>query len=134
MSVSIPIPGLRTECELNKHEHWRVRHRRSTKQRDLVTLVLQRTVTRQMMAVAPLIVTLTRIAPSAGLDVGDNLNSSQKFVRDAIAMLLGIDDRDPRVTWQYAQQRGPWGVHIAIESAPVPCVRDMPSGPITAGG
>ncbi len=115
MSVNVPIPGLRTVCELNAHEHWRSRHRRSTAQKDLVTLVLRRTVAPTMMLVAPLVVTLTRIAPSNGLDEGDNLPSSQKHVRDAIADLLGINDRDPRVAWAYAQRRGPWGIEVRIE-------------------
>ena len=113
--VDVPIPGLRTVCELNMHEHWRVRHNRSTHQKSVVGVVLRRTVAREMMTLAPLTVTLTRIAPSSGLDPGDNLNSSQKFVRDAVADLLGINDRDPRVTWAYAQERGPWGVRVRIE-------------------
>lgn len=118
MSVDVPIPGLRTVCELNAHEHWRVRHRRSVHQKSVVGVVLRRTVAPQMMALAPLLVTLTRIAPSNGLDLGDNLNSSQKHVRDAVAALLGVDDRDPRVTWAYDQARGPWGVRVRIESRP----------------
>jgi hypothetical protein len=36
----------------------------------------------------------------------DNLAAGFKSVRDGIADALGIDDRDPRVTWAYAQQRG----------------------------
>jgi len=35
-----------------------------------------------------------------------------------IADELGLpNDRDPRVTWAYAQRRGPWGVHVKIEVA-----------------
>lgn len=48
--------------------------------------------------------TLTRIAPRE-LD-GDNLQSSLKACRDGVADWLGVDDRDPRVTWSYAQRRG----------------------------
>ena len=117
MSVCVPIPGLRTVCELNAHEHWRVRSKRAKTQRELVTLVLRRTVAPMMLVGAPLVVTLTRVAPSQGLDDGDNLPSAHKHVRDAVAALLGIDDRDPRVSWRYAQRRGPWGIEIAIEPA-----------------
>ncbi len=115
MSVDVPIPGLRTVCELNAHEHWRVRQKRAAHQKSVVGIVLRRTVAPQMMTLAPLVVTLTRIAPSSGLDPGDNLPSSQKFVRDAVADLLGINDRDPRVTWAYDQERGPWGVRVRVE-------------------
>ena len=115
MSVAIAIPGLRTVCELNSHEHWRNRQKRAKAQRNHVAIVLRRTVTGQMMLVAPLAVTLTRVAPSSGLDPGDNLPSSQKHVRDAVAELLGVDDRDPRVIWLYDQRRGPWAVEVKIE-------------------
>jgi hypothetical protein len=53
----------------------------------------------------PLTVTLTRISPRA-LDPGDNLPSALKACRDAVAAFLGIDDRHPRVQWDYAQRRG----------------------------
>lgn len=133
MSVEVPIHGLRLVSEANAHAHWRIRSARAKAQRNVVTLVLRGTVARSMMAVAPLVVTITRIAPSSGLD-SDNLAGSGKHVRDAIADVLGIDDRDPRVTWNVRQERGPWGVRIAIEPAPISSVRDMPSGPLTAGG
>ena len=115
--VDVEIPRIRTVCELNDHSHWRARFKRSQDQKIRVLAALRRTVVGQMMVLAPLDVTLTRIAPSAGLDVGDNLPSSQKFVRDQVAAMLGIDDRDPRVRWHYAQERGEWGVRIRIEPA-----------------
>lgn len=52
----------------------------------------------------PLVVELTRIAPRP-LDT-DNLSSAFKGHRDAIAALLGVDDRDPRVSWTYSQEKG----------------------------
>jgi len=52
----------------------------------------------------PLVVTMTRIAPRELDD--DNLVRSFKTVRDKIADLLNIDDRDKRVTWVVAQRRG----------------------------
>jgi hypothetical protein len=66
----------------------------------------------------PCKVTITRYAPR-DLD-DDNLIGSAKSVRDEIAALLGVDDRDPRIEWKYWQQ--PWfgryelyGVGINIE-------------------
>ena len=63
----------------------------------------------------PWSVTLTRVAPSAGLDAHDNLSASFKAIVDELARWLGVDDRNPRVRWQYAQERGPWAVRIRIE-------------------
>jgi fatty acid-binding protein DegV len=53
----------------------------------------------------PCTVTMTRVAPSEGLD-DDNLRSALKAVRDQIAAWLGVDDRDPLVRWAYDQKRG----------------------------
>lgn len=115
MSVSVPIPGLRLVSELNVREHWGARSRRAKAQRDLVTMVLRRTVTAQMMLVAPLDVTITRISPRRLDD--DNATGSAKHVRDAIAALLGVDDRDDRVRWHVAQAPGPFGVRIEVRAA-----------------
>src|SRR6187397_1973211 len=52
----------------------------------------------------PVVVTLTRIAPSSGLDC-DNLRSAFKSVRDSVADALGLkNDRDAKVTWDYGQE------------------------------
>ena len=49
-------------------------------------------------------VLLTRVAPR-DLD-DDNLRQSLKAVRDFVAEWLGLsNDRDPRVRWEYAQDR-----------------------------
>lgn len=67
---------------------------------------------------AALMITLTRIAPSSGLD-DDALPASAKSVRDGIADALGMkSDRHPRVTWRYEQRRGKakeYGVEVKIE-------------------
>ncbi len=112
--IDVPIPGLRLGRGQNAREHHMARSRRVKRERDLVTLVLRGTIARTMMAVAPLSVTITRVAPSRGLD-DDNAVSSAKAVRDAIAGVLGIDDRDERVDWLVRQERGPWGIRIRIE-------------------
>ncbi len=127
--------AIRTVSEANSHEHWRLRQKRAKAQRSTAGVVILAALrapgTRRVTF--PATVTLTRLAPSQGLD-SDNLAGSQKHVRDGIADALGIDDRDPRVTWLYDQERGPWGVRVVIAPAPTCNVRDMPSGPLTAGG
>lgn len=55
-----------------------------------------------------LIVTLTRYS-SGSLDPFDNLPSSLKNCVDGVADALGIDDRDPRVTWKAEQEKAPRG-------------------------
>lgn len=63
----------------------------------------------------PCLVTITRIAPSKGLDPHDGLPASCKPVVDAIADAMGIDDRHPGVEWKYAQERGKYGVRVRVE-------------------
>lgn len=125
--ISMTIP-LRTVSEANAHTHWRERQKRAKGQRDAAGLFVlsewQRRYGRRLAGllavngIGALAVTLTRIAPRA-LD-SDNLAGSQKHVRDGVADALGINDRDPRVTWLYAQERGRKGeyaVRIDIRRA-----------------
>lgn len=48
---------------------------------------------------------------------GDNAVASLKPLQDCIARYLGIDDADPRITWEYAQVRtdGEEGVIVKLE-------------------
>jgi hypothetical protein len=62
-------------------------------------------------------VSLTRVAPSGGLD-RDNLTASFKAVIDEVAKQLGVDDRDPRFDFKCAQRRGKWAVEVTIEAKP----------------
>ncbi len=62
-----------------------------------------------------IVVTLTRVAPSGGLDPHDGLGAALKGIIDGVADGLGLkNDRDPRVVWSLAQRRGPAGVY-AVE-------------------
>jgi hypothetical protein len=55
----------------------------------------------------PVTVTITRVAPSTGLDPHDGLGAALKGVIDGIADGLGLaNDRDDRVTWKLSQRRG----------------------------
>ncbi len=63
----------------------------------------------------PVVATITRIAPSSGLDPHDGLGAALKGAIDGVADALGLkNDRDARVTWVLAQERGPYGVRIEI--------------------
>ncbi len=64
----------------------------------------------------PCAVTLTKIAPRRTDD--DNNVGSLKGIRDEVSKLIGIDDRDDRVTWMYFQEKGKpkyYGVRITVE-------------------
>lgn len=133
ITVTIPV---RTVSETNQREHWGRRHRRRRQLRQTVGLVMAGWLRSEGFEMphcsrqdgsgarldpeggsAVVRIVLTRLAPSAGLDF-DNLVSSMKAVVDGLADALGIDDRDPRVAWGYAQRRSKprsWGVEIRIE-------------------
>lgn len=104
----IAIP-LRLGNGLNDRGHWCSKARSVKGEREAVAWALLMTPAPS----PPLVVTITRIAPSNGLD-DDNLAGSCKGVRDRIAAWLGIDDADERVHYRYAQRRGPWGVEISM--------------------
>lgn len=55
--------------------------------------------------------------PGKLFDGHDNLRSALKPLVDAIAASLGIEDKDPRVVWEYSQaeHRGPDGVVVIAE-------------------
>jgi hypothetical protein len=103
--LSVP---LRTVPGLNAREHFAVRAKRVRKEREAVAWVLR----GAARPAIPCSVTLTRVAPSAGVD-DDNLVGALKGVRDEIAAWLGVDDRQrTQVRYRYAQTRGEWGVRI----------------------
>jgi hypothetical protein len=106
---------LRLDNPLNgSHEHWAAK---AKKRRNLRGIVLLTTKPQVYGLRLPAVVTITRIANSSGLDAHDGLPASCKPVVDAIAEALGIDDRDTRVTWRFAQRRGrAYGCEIRIES------------------
>lgn len=112
MIVQVPI---RTGRGLNNREHWRERVRRVRDERFAVGLILN-TCKGQCPAGPGWVVTLTRCAPSGGLD-GDNLQGALKAVRDEVAEFLGVDDGSAVVVWTYDQRRAPWGVEIGIKNA-----------------
>uniref|UniRef100_C5CJN6 Uncharacterized protein n=1 Tax=Variovorax paradoxus (strain S110) TaxID=543728 RepID=C5CJN6_VARPS len=99
MKVSIPV---RTVSTANAREHWRRVAERARHQRSTARMVFR---IAKAEPVLPCTVLLTRVAPRALDD--DNLRGALKSVRDGVADWLGIDDRDPRVKWDYGQRKGP---------------------------
>lgn len=58
-------------------------------------------------------VTLTRLGPGRMDD--DGIASACKYVRDTIAMFLGVDDGSPLYRWVYAQEKSAaYGVRIEL--------------------
>jgi len=109
MSIVEVVAPIRTVSALNHREHWAKRARRVKGERaaTLVALSLgpgwraQAALRKRLAAGARLAVLLERRA-ARGLD-DDNLRAALKGVRDEIARWLGVDDRDPRVRWDYAE-------------------------------
>lgn len=102
----IRIP-LKTVSALNTREHWAKRATRVRKEREAARLLTPN-------HLLPCVVTMTRESPGTLDD--DNLRGALKGVRDGIADKLGIDDRDPRVEWRYAQARAKeFAVLVQIE-------------------
>lgn len=105
IAVTIPV---KTVSESNGRDHWRVKARRVRLQRRAAWELCPR-------VGLPCIVTLVRVSPRALDD--DNLRGALKAIRDGVADRLGIDDRDPRVEWSYAQRKGPQSVVVEL----LPC-------------
>lgn len=109
--LKVELP-LKTVSLLNMREFFRVSAKRKATHRETTRLLLK----GKTPPALPVTVTLTRI--SAGtLDEHDNLPSAFKHIVDEIAVWLGIDDADKRVTWKYAQQkckRGTFSVIVEV--------------------
>ncbi len=113
--ILITLP-LKLPNPLNgSHQHWAVKAKLRAKLRGAVLLSVMQY--RQRIRL-PVVVTITRIANSNGLDPHDGLPASCKPVVDAIAEAMGIDDREPRGTWRFDQRRGrAFGCEIRITAA-----------------
>lgn len=118
--LDVTIPGLHLLSEANERGQWYAAARRTKEHRRLVRLVLR---TRKAPPL-PAVVTLVRVAPLPLDD--DNLARALKAIRDEVAVWLNPrrdkhgriigDDRDPRITWQVAEERGPHAVRILVRS------------------
>ena len=115
VDVVVPIATKSTNSKLRVH--WRVNRRTSKAEREATALCLRQGAApfAWAMAEGQLTVTLTRLSERYLDD--DNVRGALKAVRDEVAAWLGVDDRDPRVTWAYAQQqvkRGHFGVRVVV--------------------
>lgn len=100
----------------NTSSNWRAVARRRKDEFD-ETFVQMKFVNKVARPTFPCTVKLTRIAPRQ-LDSHDNLRTGFKGPVDALAAWLEIKDNDPRVTWEYAQERGApkqYAVRVEIE-------------------
>lgn len=118
-SVAFVVP-IATHSKLNQRIHWAVRAKENKAERR-ATWAAARGCWRELVPLAAWtglhVVTLTRISPRLLDD--DNLRGSLKAVRDEVAALLRVDDRDPSVRWDYAQQKGkPARVLVSVEAVP----------------
>lgn len=105
---------LETPSLANQREHWGKRSGRTRAHRQTACLAVR---ARLNGLSPPCEVTLARISPRQLDD--DNLRGALKAVRDGVADALGVDDRDPRVTWRYVQFKGEPRTHeVAITIRP----------------
>lgn len=119
---------LRTVSALNVREHPKARARRVKHEHDITVEFLDIAANGlDLASKLPLRITLTRISPKArwlplkacyqAVD-DDAVPGAMKGVRDAIAEWLGVDDGDERLWFQYAQDRGEFGVRVSMEPEP----------------
>lgn len=114
--VSFVVP-VRTHSKLNQRVHWAVRAKQTKAERDATWVAAIDPVNKER-PVPPCVVSLTRVAPRE-LD-NDNLRGALKAVRDEVAKILGVNDRDPSVKWEYWQERGkPKQYAVRIDIRPV---------------
>lgn len=112
IAVSLP---LKLTNPLNNRRHWRSVWAQSKTVRGAVSLALRSAV---RVVKLPVVVLVTRVAPSVGLDPHDGLRAACKPAVDGVADALGLrSDRTDLVTWTYAQRRGPYAVEIQITNA-----------------
>lgn len=126
--VAVDLP-LRTESR-NANGHWRTHASKAKEHRSGACMAMGTPLRRAgftnihhvsmgpeyPVLVCPLIVRMTRL--SRGELDDDNLRGALKAIRDGIADALGINDRDPRVEWRYAQAKAskemPYAVRIEV--------------------
>ncbi|MFH0899069.1 MAG: hypothetical protein V2A73_00425 [Pseudomonadota bacterium] len=112
ITISVPI---KIESELNLRGHWANRAKRFKAQRHAVYWAWR--AEGKPIATLPAVVRLVRLGKKTLDD--DNLAGSFKAIRDEIAAeILHVDDADPRVRWEYAQQQTlQYSVRIEIREA-----------------
>lgn len=113
LAVTVPIKVVSVN---NLREHWAAKAKR-TKTHRLSTcfiLMMGAKVRGIKAPLPPLMIRMTRIAPRRIKDSHDNLRGGFKAAVDGVADWLGIDDGDPRVTWEYAQKSGGYAALVEV--------------------
>lgn len=114
------ILPIKTVGGLNARENWRTRAGRVKRERYWALMYAKQLLKLYFGEPRTFhIVTLTRL--SSGTLDSDNLQGSLKAIRDGVADAIGMPDNDPRIEWQYAQEkckRGDFGVKIEIAGRP----------------
>lgn len=106
-TIPLQLPSL-----ANTRMHWRAMANLKKRQRAATALCMCQA---GPVPPSPLLVTLTRVGPRRLDD--DNLASACKYVRDAIAARVGIDDGSAEYTWRYEQRIGKvYAVEVEITS------------------
>lgn len=106
---------IETVSEANLQQHWSKKHKRHKAQKIQIWCKFQK---EKPSISLPCIVHLTRISPRFLDD--DNLRVAFKWIRDEIANNIipgkaaGRADDDPRIEWQYSQEKGEKSVRITF--------------------
>jgi hypothetical protein len=102
-----PLGTAEAHCEVpsaaNLREHHHARAKRTKRLREVGKWLACVARLTPGLLDSGLVVLLVRCAPRLLDD--DNLAGALKPVRDGVADILGVDDRDSRVTWVVAQER-----------------------------
>lgn len=129
--ISWKIP-LKTVSESNSNEHWTQKRKRHRSQQFFVRMLFK---SEKLPIPIPCVVRLTRIS-SRLLDAEENLPMAFKWIKDEIGACIfpekvivyqkkngtyaknkGHADSDPRVKWEYSQEKGKIpGIRIEIRS------------------
>lgn len=130
-----------TRSNLNSREHYRVKAKRGAAERaKLKDSILAAISHEQPCFISdgklnqPVIVKVTRVAPSNGLD-RDNLWGAGKFAIDGITDGLGLDnDRDQRLEWEMSQRKCTKreGYSVEVEVQPYRVLRVPGNGDVVA--
>lgn len=126
-SLEFTVP-IKTVSELNISEHWTKKSKRHRAQQLFIRLAFREIRTEIGL---PCVVDLIRISPRV-LDYS-NLVGALKWVQDEVSELLipektgsyvnkagkviaikGRADNDPRITWNFKQEKGKMGVKIRL--------------------
>ena len=104
MRTTLPIRVVNTA---NVREHWGERNKRNQAHKDIVMQTI-----RGFTPPPPAVVRLVRIGPRE-MD-SDGYTIALKAVRDAVAECFCLDDGSPLLQFEYAQERGEFGVRVEV--------------------